>query len=174
MKHNIDVLISHAQIEKRLLELAAEIKKDFDGKSFTLVGILKGSVMFMVDLAKKLDCDIELDFMDISSYGNSKESSGVIQFLKDLEQPITGKNVLVVEDIVDTGRTLNHLLKHLKNQDPAMLKVCTLLDKPERRIIHDIQVDYTGFVIPDEFVIGYGLDYDQKYRNLPYIGVIRE
>ncbi|MCL2592464.1 MAG: hypoxanthine phosphoribosyltransferase [Defluviitaleaceae bacterium] len=172
MQHNIDVLISQAEIEKRIEELATEIKRDFNGESFTLVGILKGSVMFMVDLAKKLDCDIELDFMDISSYGAGKESSGVIQFLKDLEQPITGKNVLIVEDIVDTGRTLSHLIKHLKNQEPNILKVCTLLDKPERRVVEGIKIDYTGFVIPDKFVIGYGLDYDQKYRNLPYIGVV--
>lgn len=174
MKEIIDVLISQEEIEKRLDELVVDIKKDFEGKTITIVAILKGAVIFMSDLAKKLDTTVEFDFMQISSYANSTESSGVIKIIKDLDNPITGKDVLLIEDIVDTGQTLDYLLKHLKAQRPNSIKLCTLLDKPDRRIIQNIVPNYVGFVIPDEFVIGYGLDYAQIYRNLPYIGVLKK
>lgn len=171
MKETIKVLISEEQIEKRLNELIEQITKDFKGETITLICVLKGGVIFMVDIARKLKQLVEFDFMDVSSYGNSTESSGNIKINKDLENCIEGKNVLLVEDIVDSGRTLNYLTKYLMSKRPAMLKICTLLDKPERRVC-DIKVDYVGFEIPDDFVVGYGLDYAQRYRNLPYIGVL--
>ncbi len=175
MSHKLDVLISAEEIQQRLDELAEEIKKDYEGKELTLICILKGGVMFLVDLARRLPPDsIELDFMDVSSYGDEFKSSGVIKVDKDLKNPITNKHVLLVEDIIDTGRTLSYLQKHLISQKPASLKFCTLLDKPERRVVKDIIPDYIGFTIPDKFVLGYGLDYLQKYRGLPYIGVMMQ
>lgn len=147
------------------------ISSDFKGKTITIIGVLKGSVMLMVDIAKKLKQPVEFDFIDISSYGEGLTSSGNIKINKDIENSIEGKYVLLVEDIIDSGRTLNYLLNYLKSKKPASLKVCTLLDKPERRVF-DISVNYIGFEIPDEFVVGYGLDYAQKYRNLPYIGTL--
>ncbi len=172
MKETISVLIPEKEIEKRISELAEEISKDFDGKTITLICILKGGVMFMVDLAKKIKQNVEFDFMDVSSYGNGKESSGNIKINRDLENPIEGKNIIIIEDIIDSGRTLNYLYRYLKDKKPLSLKICTLLDKPERRVF-DIHVDYKGFEIPDEFIVGYGLDYAEKYRNLPYIGILK-
>ncbi len=170
MKEIVSSLISAEQIQNRIAELSAQIMDDFKGKTITMICVLKGGVVFMVDLAKGINQDVELDFMEISSYGDGTESSGIIKINKDLTNPITGKNVLLVEDIIDSGRTLSHLISHLKSQKPSELKICTLLDKPDRRVVDDIKPDYIGFVIPDEFVIGYGLDYAQRYRNLPYIG----
>lgn len=173
MNDNIKVMISAEELDKKVSELAKQINEDYKGKTVSLLCVLKGGVVFTVDLAKKLDLDMELDFMDISSYGDGTESTGVIKINLDLEQPITGKHVLLVEDIIDSGRTLSRVKKHLLGQRPASFKICTLLDKPDRRVVNDAKPDYTGFVIPDEFVIGYGLDYAQKYRNLPYIGVLQ-
>ena len=136
-----------------------------------LIGILKGSILFICELAKRITVPVTMDFMSVSSYGAGTKSSGVVKLIKDLDDPINGKDVLVVEDIIDSGRTLSYLLKNLSSRQPASIRLCTLLDKPERREV-DVEVDYQGFRIPDEFVIGYGLDYDQRYRNLPYIGVL--
>lgn len=173
MKETIRVLISEEEIEQKLNEMSAQITEDFKGKTITLICVLKGGVMFMVDLARKLTQPVELDFLDISSYGNGTVSTGVIKIDKDLENAITGKDVLLVEDIIDSGRTLSLLYKHLMAQKPASLKICTLLDKPDRRVVFDVTPDYTAFRIPDEFVVGYGLDYAQRYRNLSYIGVLQ-
>lgn len=173
MKESISVLIKENDIEKRTLELAQQISDDFDGKTVTLICILKGGVMFMVDLAKRIKLNVEFDFMDVSSYGKDMKSSGNIKINKDLENPIEGKNIIIVEDIIDSGRTLNYLYRYLKDKKPASIKICTLLDKPQRRVF-DIKVDYTGFKIPDEFIVGYGLDYAEKYRNLPYIGILKK
>jgi len=172
MKECVTTLLSSEEVAKRLDEMAAQITADFKGKTITLICVLKGAVMVMVDLARRLDLPVEFDFMDISSYGSGTESSGTIKIEKDLEHSLEGKHVLLVEDIIDSGRTLSHLIKHLQAQKPAALKLCTLLDKPDRRVVFDVKVDYTGFSIPDEFVVGYGLDYDQRYRNLPYIGIL--
>ena len=170
MDSRIKVLISESEIDKRITELADEINKDFAGKSIKVLCVLTGGVMFMVDLVKKLDLDIEMDFMEISSYGASTESSGIVRINRDLKTPITGQNVLLVEDIIDTGRTLSHVKKHMLSQNPECFKICTLLDKPDRRVVNDVIPEYIGFTIPDKFVIGYGLDYNQKYRHLPFIG----
>ena len=171
MKENISVLISEQEIQKRVTEIAEQISKEFEGKTVTLICILKGGVVFMVDLAKKIKTNVELEFMDVSSYGSGTVSSGNIKINKDLENPIEDKNVIIVEDIIDSGRTLNYLSRYLKDKKPAALKICTLFDKPSRRVF-DINVDYTGFEIPNEFIVGYGLDYAEKYRNLPYIGIL--
>ena len=173
MKEVIRPLISAEEIARRVDGIAADISRDYQGKTVRLICVLKGGVIFMVDLCRKLTLPVvEFDFMDISSYGDNTESSGVIRIEKDLKNPITGKDVILVEDILDTGQTLSHLVKHLKAQNPASLKICTLLTKKERRIEHGIIPDYVGFDIPNEFVVGYGLDYAQKYRNLDYIGVL--
>ena len=170
MDKRINVLISESELDKRISELADEINKDFAGKTVKVLCVLTGGVMFMVDLVKKLDLDIEMDFMEISSYGASTESSGIVRINRDLKSPITGQNVLLIEDIIDTGRTLSHVKKHMLSQNPDCLKICTLLDKPSRRVVNDVIPEYIGFSIPDKFVIGYGLDYNQKYRQLPFIG----
>jgi len=164
-------LIPEEKVNKRIAELAEQISRDFEGKAVHLVCVLKGSVMFTCELAKRITVPVTFDFMSCSSYGSDTKSSGVVKLVKDLDEPLEGKNVIVVEDIVDSGRTLSYLLEILGARKPAELKLCTLLDKPERRV-KPVKVDYTGFNIPDEFVVGYGLDYDQKYRNLPYIGVV--
>jgi hypoxanthine phosphoribosyltransferase len=175
MTEKIRELIPEQDIIKRTDEIAAELCAKYkaigDNKPIVVVGVLKGSVMFMVELIKRMDIPVELDFMVCSSYGDSTSSSGQLQIKKDLENSIADKHVLLVEDIVDSGRTLQYLLKYLKDKSPASLTLCTLLDKPDRREF-DVTVDYIGFQIPDEFVVGYGLDYAQRYRNLPYIGVI--
>ncbi len=171
MAERISVLLSEEEVDKRIQEIGKEITKEYEGKTLHLICVLKGGVFFMCELAKRIEIPVTMDFMAISSYGDDTKSSGIIRIVKDLDQSITGKDVLVVEDIVDSGRTLSYLLEMLKDRKPNSLKLCTLLDKPDRRIT-DVKVDYTGFKIPDEFVVGYGLDYAQKYRNLPYIGIV--
>lgn len=172
MADKIRVMISQEKLSNRIREIADQVHKDYEGKTLQLVCILKGSVFFACDLAKMLDMDVRLDFMTVSSYGGGTQSSGAIQIKKDLDHHIDGKHVLIVEDIIDSGNTLSALIPMLKLRNPASIEVATLLDKPSRREKHDVNVKYTGFTIPDEFVVGYGLDYDQKYRNLPYIGVV--
>ncbi len=167
-----DILISATVLQARIATLAAAVEEDYRGKELVLVGILKGAVMFMVDLARNMSMPVDMDFMAISSYGNSTESSGVVRILKDLDAPIAGKHVLVVEDIIDTGLTLRYLLENLESRGPASLRICTLLDKAKERE-KGLESAYVGFTIPDRFVVGYGLDYAQKYRNLPYIGVLK-
>lgn len=171
MTDKIRVMIPEEEVTARIKELAEQISKDYEGKCVHLICILKGSVFFTCELAKRLTTDVQMDFMSVSSYGNGTESTGRIKIIKDLDDSIEGKDILVIEDIVDTGRTLSHLMEVLKVRKPASIKLCTLLDKPDRRVV-DVPVDYTGFTIPDEFVVGYGLDYAQNYRNLPFIGVV--
>ena len=171
MADNIRVMLTEEEIDTKIREIAAQITKDYAGKEVHLVCILKGSIFFTCELAKRIDLPVTLDFMSVSSYGYGTESSGRVKIVKDLDENIEGKDVIVVEDIVDTGRTLFHLMEVLRVRKPATLKLCTLLDKPSRRVV-DVDVDYTGFAIPDEFVVGYGLDFAQQYRNLPYIGVV--
>ena len=172
MKEKVDVLISEKEIENRILEIADRINKDYEGEELTLICVLKGGVMFMCDLAKRLNLNVRLDFMSVSSYGSETKSSGVVKIIKDLDDSIDGKNVLVVEDIIDSGNTLSYLMDILKKRGPKSIKLCTLLDKPSRREKKDVLVDYVCIEIEDKFVVGYGLDYDQRYRNLPYIGVM--
>lgn len=171
MAETISVLLSEEEVDKRIKGMAEQITKDYEGKNVHLICILKGSVFFTCELAKRIKVPVSMDFMSVSSYGADTKSSGIIKIVKDLDESITGKDVLVIEDIIDSGRTLSYLLGMLKDRKPNSLRLCTLLDKPDRRVI-DVDVDYTGFQIPDEFVVGYGLDYAQKYRNLPYIGVV--
>ncbi|MCR5117106.1 MAG: hypoxanthine phosphoribosyltransferase [Lachnospiraceae bacterium] len=170
-KHHVKVMISEEDVNKRIREIGEAITKDYAGKSVHLVCVLKGGSFFMCELAKRIDLNVSLDFMSVSSYGAGTKSSGVVRIVKDLDEPLEGKDVIVVEDIIDSGRTLSYLMALLKDRHPASLKLCTLLDKPDRRVV-DVDVDYTGFKIPDAFVVGYGLDYDQVYRNLPYIGEV--
>ena len=172
MAEKVNVLLSEEEVDAKIKAIGEQISKDYAGKQVHLVCVLKGGSFFMCELAKRITVPVSLDFMSVSSYGSETKSSGVVKIVKDLDEPIKGKNVLVVEDIVDSGRTLSYLMEMLKDRGPESLRLCTLLDKPERRVV-DVHVDYTGFQIPDEFVVGYGLDYDQRYRNLPYIGVIR-
>lgn len=174
--NNIDdklkVLISQEDLEKRIKELAEEISRDYAGKEIDLVCILKGGVMFMTQLAKSITgCHVTMDFMSVSSYGNERVSSGRVKIVKDLDESIEGRDVLIVEDIIDSGRTLSHLLEMLGTRKPNSIKLCTMLDKPSRREV-DVKVDYVGFTIEDKFVLGYGLDYDQFYRNIPYVAVV--
>lgn len=171
MRERVTTLISEETLKARVQEIAKEITEFYNGEEVKTVCVLKGAVMFMVDLVKSLDLPVKFDFMDVSSYGNSTESSGNIKILKDLDDPIEGENLLIVEDIIDSGRTLHYLMDYLKSKKPKSIKLCTLFDKPERREF-DVHVDWTGFDIPDEFIVGYGLDYAQRYRNLPYIGVL--
>ena len=173
MAEKIGVLISESEVESKIEELAEKISKEYEGKTVHLIGVLKGSVFFMCELAKKLTIPVTLDFMAVSSYGNDTKSSGVVKLIKDLDESIEGRDVILIEDILDSGRTLSYLVRILKERKPASFKVVTLLDKPDRRVV-DIEPDMTGFEIPDRFVVGYGLDCAQKYRNLPYIGVIEE
>ncbi len=173
MEHKIKVLVSKEQIEERTKELAAQISREYEGEALHLICILKGSVFFTCALANYITVPVTLDFMSVSSYGNETVSSGRVKILKDLDESIQGKNVLVVEDIIDSGRTLSYLFTMLNARNPKTLKLCTLLDKPDRREM-DIEADYTGFQIPDLFVVGYGLDYMQNYRNLPYVGVMEQ
>ncbi len=172
MADKIRVLVSEEDVDARINELGAQISEDYAGKQLHLITILKGGVFFSCELAKRITVPVSLDFMSVSSYGGGTESSGIVRIVKDLDEPLEGKEVLIVEDIIDSGNTLNHLSRLLWERKPAGIRICTLLDKPERRVKKQVKVDYCGFVIPDEFVVGYGLDYDQKYRNLPYIGVI--
>ena len=169
----VEVLISQEDIDRRIREIADRINEDYAGSELHLICVLKGGVFFMCELAKRLTMPVSLDFMSVSSYGDETKSSGVVRIVKDLDQPLENKDVLVVEDIIDSGRTLSYLLEVLKGRKPASIRLCTLLDKPERRVVDNVVVDYTCYEIPDEFVVGYGLDYAQRYRNLPYIGVVR-
>ena len=171
MSEQIRVMIGEAETDKRIRELGAKISADYAGKEIHMICVLKGGVFFMCELAKRITVPVSLDFMSISSYGDDIKSSGVVKITKDLDQPLEGKDVLVVEDIIDSGRTLSYLVEILKGRNPESIRLCTLLDKPDRRV-RDVHVDYCGFEIPDEFVVGYGLDYAQKYRNLPFIGVV--
>jgi len=171
MAEKISVLIPETDIDKRVREVAEQISEDYVGKTVHIVCILKGSVVFACELAKRITVPVTLDFMSVSSYGSGTTSTGVVRIIKDLDEPLEGKDVLIVEDIIDTGRTLAHLIEVLKTRNPASVRLCTLLDKPERRVT-PVDVNYTCFQIPDQFVVGYGLDYDQKYRNLPYVGVV--
>ena len=167
----IDVMISEAEIAKKVEEIAKQIENDYKGEPLLVVGILKGASVFVSDLIRKINLDVSIDFMSVSSYGNSTESSGTVKILKDLDIDIAGKNVLIVEDIIDSGLTLSNLVKELQIRNPKSLKLCTLLDKPERRKT-DVHVDYVGFVIEDKFIVGYGIDWAENYRNLPYIGSV--
>jgi hypoxanthine phosphoribosyltransferase len=175
MDHDIDkILITSEQIQARILELGAQITQEYTAQGdLLLVGVLKGCVMFMVDLARAIPIPLALDFIATSSYGHSTESSGVVRLLKDLDTDIAGRHVLIVEDIIDSGLTLEYLRGQLLRRNPASLRICALLNKPERRIT-TVPVDYQGFDIPNEFVVGYGLDYADRYRNLPYIGVLKQ
>jgi hypoxanthine phosphoribosyltransferase len=171
MSETISVLIKEEDIDRRIAELGEQISRDYEGRSIHLVSVLRGGVFFTCELAKRITVPVSIDFMSVSSYGMDTKSSGVVKVIKDLDDSIADMDVLVVEDIVDSGRTLKYLLDNLKARRPKSLRLCTLLDKPDRRVV-DVDVDYTGFQIEDKFVVGYGLDYAQKYRNLPYIGVV--
>lgn len=172
MSEKIRELISEEKVDLRICEIGEQISRDYEGKQIHMICVLKGGVYFMCELSKRITVPVSLDFMSISSYGDDTKSSGVVKIVKDLDQPLEGKDVLIVEDIIDSGRTLSYLIEVLKQRNPASLKLCTLLDKPDRRVVDSVNTDYCCFEIPDEFVVGYGLDYAQKYRNLPYIGVV--
>ena len=172
MKESVRVLLTEEEVDRKIDELGAQITRDYAGKKLHLVCVLKGGAPFMCELAKRITVPVTLDFMSVSSYGDDTKSSGVVKIVKDLDQPLEDKEVLVVEDIIDSGRTLSYLLDVLKRRNPNSVRLCTLLDKPDRRVVKGVDVDYCCFNIPDEFVVGYGLDYAQKYRNLPYIGVV--
>lgn len=173
MAETIKVMISEEDVDKRIQELGKQISEAYAGKQVHLICVLKGGVFFMCEPAKRITVPVSMDFMSVSSYGDGTSSSGVVKIAKDLDESLEGKDVLVVEDIIDSGRTLSYLIEILKKRNPASIRLCTLLDKPERRVT-DVKVDYVGFNIPDEFVVGYGLDYAQKYRNLPFIGVVEQ
>ncbi len=167
------ILISEEEIRAKVGELGTLISADYNGRAVTLVSVLKGSLPFMADLMRAIDVPVQIDLMEVSSYGGATtETSGLVRILKDLSSSIAGRDVLIVEDIIDTGLTLNYLLRYLRGKSPASLRICALLDKPARRLV-EIPIDYTGFTIPDEFVVGYGLDFGEFYRNLPFIGVLR-
>ena len=172
MAENVRILLKEEEVDKRIPEVAPMINRDYAGKEVHLICIINGGVFLTSELSKRLTVPVSMDFMSVSSYGSGTESSGVVRIVKDLDESIAGKNVLIVEDIIDSGRTLAYLIEILKQRNPESIHLCTLLDKPERRVKKQVKVDYTCFEIPDEFVVGFGLDYDQKYRNLPYIGVV--
>ena len=167
------VMLSEEEIKAKVYEIAKRIEKDYQGEDLLIVGILKGASVFVADLIRNIDLDVDMDFMSVSSYGNSTESSGTVKIIKDLDVDIEGSNVLIVEDIIDSGLTLSNLVAALQTRNPKSLKLCTLLDKPQRRTA-DMHVDYVGFVIEDKFIVGYGIDYAEKYRNLPYIGIVED
>ena len=173
MAETVRVLVEEEEVDKRIRDLGEQISKDYEGKEVHLICVLKGGVFFMCELAKRITVPVSMDFMSVSSYGDGTASSGVVKIAKDLDETLEGKDVLIVEDIIDSGRTLSYLIEILKKRNPASIRLCTLLDKPERRVT-DVKVDYVAFNIPDEFVVGYGLDYAQKYRNLPFIGVVEQ
>lgn len=170
-KHHIEIMLDEDSVDQRIRELGEQISRDYAGKCVHLICILKGSVYFTCELAKRISVPVTMDFMQCSSYGAATKSSGIVRLAKDLDEAITDKDVIIVEDIIDSGRTLAHLKDLLGQRNPRSLKICTLLDKPDRRVA-DVDVEYVGFKIEDKFVVGYGLDYDQQYRNLPYIGVV--
>ncbi|MEO8245771.1 MAG: hypoxanthine phosphoribosyltransferase [Chloroflexota bacterium] len=167
-----EILLTEPELRERVAELGRQLAADYADRDPILVGVLKGSVVFLADLVRQMDIPLSVDLMEISSYGSGTETSGQVRILKDLKGSIEGRNVLVVEDIIDTGLTLNYLLRYLGDRAPASLRVACLLDKPARRLV-EMDIDYRGFSIPDRFVVGYGLDYDERYRNLPYIGVLK-
>ena len=167
-----DVLYSEEEISAVVKDLGAQLTKEYEGKNPLVIGVLKGAVMFMTDLSRAMDCDLELDFMDVSSYGAGMESSGDVKILKDLDTTVDGRDLLIVEDIIDTGRTLSYLIEIFKYRKAKSIKVVTLMDKKERRVV-DLEADYIGINVPNEFVVGYGLDFNEKYRNLPYIGILK-
>ncbi len=168
---SIRVLLTEEQIQERIRQLGKQITRDYEGKTLLMVGILKGSCMFLCDLAKRVELDVRMDFMSVSSYGSQMTTSGKVQIKKDLENNIKGKDVLIIEDIIDSGMTMSKLLPLLREREPASLRVCTFLDKPSRRQV-PLQADYTGFAVEDAFIVGYGLDYDEKYRQLPYVACL--
>lgn len=174
MDDKIRILLSEEEVAARVKEIAEEISRDYDGKPLHLICILKGGVFFTCELAKRINLPLTLDFMSVSSYGAGTVSSGIVKITKDLDEPIEGKDVMIVEDIIDSGNTLAYLIEVLKQRNPNSIELCTLLDKPERRVKDQVKVKYTCFTVPDQFIVGYGLDYDQIYRNLPYIGVIEQ
>ena len=171
MEDKIRVLLTEEEVDEKIKQLGLKISEDYAGRSVHLICVLKGGAFFMCELAKRITVPVSMDFMSVSSYGNGTATSGAVKIIKDLDEPIEDKDVLIVEDIIDSGTTLHYLTEILYKRKPASIRICTLLDKPERRTA-DVKVDYVGFNIPDEFVVGYGLDYAQKYRNLPYIGVV--
>ena len=171
MEDKIRVLLTEEEVNEKIKKIGEQVSKDYAGKSVHMICVLKGGVFFTCELAKRITVPVSMDFMSVSSYGDGTKSSGVVKIAKDLDETLEGKDVLIVEDIIDSGRTLYYLMDILAKRNPKSMKLCTLLDKPERRV-KDVKVDYVGFEIPDEFVVGYGLDYDQHYRNLPYVGVI--
>ena len=173
MAEKVKMLIPEEEVNARIEELGKKISEEYAGKQVHLICVLKGGVFFMCELAKRITVPVTMDFMSVSSYGDGTQSSGIVKIAKDLDEPILDKEVLVVEDIIDSGKTLNHLKPMLESRNPASLHLCTLLSKPDRREV-EVPVRYIGFEVPDEFVVGYGLDYAQKYRNLPYIGVAEE
>ena len=173
MSERIETLINAEDVESRIREIAQQINRDYQDTELHLICVLKGGVFIMTELTKHLTMPVTMDFMSVSSYGDDTKSSGIVRILKDLDEPLEDKEVMIVEDIIDSGRTLSYLIDVLRRRNPATLKLCTLLDKPERRVVEDVDVDYCCFEIPDEFVVGCGLDYKQKYRNLPYVGVVR-
>ena len=172
MAERIKVMLTEEEVDAKIQQIGEQISKDYAGKQVHLVCVLKGGSFFMCELATRITVPVSLDFMSVSSYGAGTKSSGVVKIIKDLDEPLEGKDVIIVEDIIDSGRTLAYLIEVLKQRNPKSIELCTLLDKPERRVKKQVKVKYTCFTIPDEFVVGYGLDYDQKYRNLPYIGVV--
>lgn len=172
MAEHVEVMLTEEEVDEKIREIGEQISRDYAGKQVHLICVLKGGVFFMTELSKRITIPVSMDFMSVSSYGSDTKSSGIVKIVKDLDEPLMDKEVIVIEDIVDSGRTLSYLMEMLKKRGPKTLALCTLLDKPERRVV-DVKVNYTGFQIPDEFVVGYGLDYDQKYRNLPYIGVVK-
>ncbi len=174
MSEKVRVLIPEDEVERRFREVAAQFDRDYQGMSVHLLCILKGSVFFMCELAKRLTIPVTMDFMSCSSYGSGTVSKGIVKLVKDLDEPIEGRDVIIVEDIIDSGNTLSYLIEMMGSRKPASMRLCTLLDKPSRRVRHDVKVDYTCFTIDDLFVVGYGLDFDQRYRNLPYVGVIEQ
>ncbi|WP_349948948.1 hypoxanthine phosphoribosyltransferase [Lacrimispora sp. BS-2] len=174
MDDKIRILLSEEEVAARVKEIAEKISRDYEGKPLHLICILKGGVFFTCELAKRINLPLTMDFMSVSSYGAGTVSSGIVKITKDLDDPIEGKDVLIVEDIIDSGNTLAYLIEVLKQRNPNSIELCTLLDKPERRVKDQVKVKYTCFTVPDQFIVGYGLDYDQIYRNLPYIGVIEQ
>ena len=172
MAERIEVLLTEQDVDKRIQEIGDQISRDYAGKNVHLVCVLKGGSFFMCELAKRITVPVSIDFMSVSSYGGNTKSSGVVRIVKDLDEPLAGKHVIVIEDIVDSGRTLSYLLDMLRSRGALDVRLCTLLDKPDRRVA-EVEVEYVGFKIEDKFVVGYGLDYDQKYRNLPYIGIVK-
>ena len=166
-------MFTEEQIREKVAELGKQIENDYKGEEILVVGILKGANVFTCDLIRQIDLDVKIDFMSVSSYGSGTETSGTVRILKDLDTDIKGRNVLIVEDIIDSGRTLSNLVKELQIREPKSLKLCTLLDKPSRRVV-DVDVEYIGFEIEDKFIVGYGIDYAEKYRNLPYIGIVED